>query len=216
MSVVAAQGDSVQVPLVLAPYETKLIVVGPLPAGVSSPEPALVAAAPMAELDGDWLVNLNGKQMTTPLRSWEELGAPSFAGPASYRKQFTAPATPSGKRVFLEIANVRDYAKITLNGKTLEARAWQPYRWDITSALKTGSNDLEIQVNAEPSGRAGAGGPPPTGAPGDPGARGRGGRAQGAPGMAAPAGAGVSGGRGRGAAQPPVSGLLGPVRLVAR
>ena len=216
MSGAAAQGDSVQVPLLLAPYESKLIVVGPLPAGVSSPEPALVAAAPMAELDGDWLINLNGKQMTTPLRSWEELGAPSFGGPANYRKQFTAPATPSGKRVFLEIANVRDYAKITLNGKTLEARAWQPYRWDITSALKAGSNDLEIQVNAEPSGRGGGAGPPPTGTPGNPGARGRGGRAQGAPGTAAPAGAGVSGGRGRGAAQPAVSGLLGPVRLVAR
>jgi hypothetical protein len=118
--------------------------------------------------------------------------------------------------VFLEIANVRDYAKITLNGKALEARAWQPYRWDITSALKAGSNDLEIQVNAEPSGRGGGGGPPPTGTPGTPGGRGRGGRAQGAPGMAPPAGAGAPGGRGRGAAQPAVSGLLGPVRLVAR
>jgi hypothetical protein len=119
--------------------------------------------------------------------------------------------------VFLEIANVRDYARITLNGKPLEARAWQPYRWDITSALKAGSNDLEIQVNAELSGRAGAAPPPITNGPGDPGARGRGGRAQGAPGTAAPAGgAAVSGGRGRGAAQPRVSGLLGPVRLVAR
>ena len=47
--------------------------------------------------------------------------------------------------MFLEIADVRDYARVKLNGKELEAHAWQPYRWDVTSALKAGSNDLEIQ-----------------------------------------------------------------------
>ena len=161
------------------------------------------------------MLDLNGKQLTTPLKSWEELGTPSFAGPATYRKQFTATAAPAGKRVFLEIADVHDYARVKLNGKELEAHAWQPYRWEVTNALKAGTNDLEIQVNAAPTARAGAAVPLPTDAPGNPGARGRGGRAQGAQGTAS-AGAGGSGGRGRGAAQPPVSGLLGPVRLVAR
>jgi hypothetical protein len=112
------------------------------------------------------------------------MGTPSFAGPATYRKQFTVSAAPAGKRLFLEIADVHDYARVKLNGKQLEAHAWQPYRWEVTDAVKAGTNDLEIQVNAAPSARAGA--------------------------------AGESGGRGRGAAQPPVSGLLGPVRLVAR
>jgi len=98
--------------------------------------------------------------LTTPLRSWEDLGAPSFGGPATYRKQFTAPAAPSGKRVFLEIADVRDYARIKLNGKELGASAWQPYRWDVTSALKTGANDLEIEVQATSSGRGGPVAPP--------------------------------------------------------
>ena len=224
-----AEGDSVRLPLLLEPYEAKVIVVGPLPPGVSNPEPALVTASTLAELGGDWMVDLNGRQLTTPLRSWEDLGAPSFGGPATYRKQFTAPAAPAGKRVFLEIADVRDYARVKLNGRELEAHAWQPYRWDITSALKAGANDLEIQVNAISSGRGGSGGPPPAGAA--PAAEGgRGGRA--APAGAAsggigdgriavgPAGAATppaaaSGGRGRGGA-PPASGLLGPVRLVAR
>jgi hypothetical protein len=161
-------------------------------------------------------VDLNGKQASTPLKSWEEMGTPSFVGPATYRKQFTASAAPPGKRLFLEIAEVHDYARVKLNGKELEARAWQPYRWEVTGALKAGSNELEIQVNAAPSARAGAAVPPPTDAPGNPGARGRGGRVPGAPGTAGSAGAGASGGSGRGGAQPPVSGLLGPVRLVAR
>jgi len=46
---------------------------------------------------------------------------------------------------------VHDYARVKLNGKELEARAWQPYRWDITGALKAGSNELEVQVNATPA-----------------------------------------------------------------
>ena len=177
-----AEGDSVRFPLVLGPYEAKLVVVGPLPGGVAAPEPSLASGNTLAELGGDWTLDLNGKQVTTPLKSWEDLGTPSFAGPATYHKQFTAPTAPAGKHVFLEIADVRDYARIKLNGKELEAHAWQPYRWDITGALKAGSNDLEIQVNATPAGRGGSGGPPPAGAmPTAAGGRGR---------QAAPAGCG--------------------------
>ncbi len=103
MSGVTTEGDSVRLPLVLQPYEAKVIVVGPLPAGVAAAEPALNSATALLEVAGDWTVDLNGKQLTTALRSWEDLGAPSFGGPAIYRKQFTAPAAPAGKRVFLEI-----------------------------------------------------------------------------------------------------------------
>jgi hypothetical protein len=200
-----AAGDAVSLPLLLEPYETKVIVVGPLPSGVAAAAPAATPGAPLVELAGDWTVDLNGKRLATPLKSWEDLGTPSFAGPAIYRKQFDAPAAPAGKRVFLEIADVHEYARVKLNGKELEGRAWQPYRWDVTSALKAGSNDLEIEVHATAAGR-GPMPPPAAAAP----AGGRGGRGAAAAPPAAPAG-----GRGRGG-PPPVSGLLGPVRLVAR
>jgi hypothetical protein len=49
-----------------------------------------------------------------------------LTGRQAYRKQFAAPGTPAGKRLFLEIAEVRDYARVKLNGKELEAHAWQP------------------------------------------------------------------------------------------
>jgi hypothetical protein len=204
-----AESDSVRFALVLGPYEAKVVVVGPLPSGVAAPEPSLAAGNTLAELDGDWVLNLNGKQLSTPLKSWEELGTPSFAGPATYRKQFTATAAPAGKRVFLEIADVNDYAKVKLNGKELEGHAWQPYRWEVTNAVKAGSNDLEVEVRATAGGRGGMGGPPPAPAA-------AGGRGQSAPGTAAtPPVVPAGGGRGRGAT-PAVSGLLGPVRLVAR
>jgi hypothetical protein len=216
-----AENDSVRFSLVLGPYETKVVVVGPLPSGVAAPEPSLVSGDTLADLGGDWAVELNGKQVTTPLKSWEDLGTQSFAGPATYRKQFTATAAPAGKRVFLEIADVNDYARVKLNGKELEAHAWQPYRWEVTNVVKPGSNDLEVEVRTTASGRGGFGGPPPApapaGAPGAPGAGGgRGGRGQSAPGAAAAPPAAAAGGRGRGNATPAVSGLLGPVRVVAR
>src|SRR5271157_3079494 len=214
-----AEGDSVRFGLALGPYEAKVVVVGPLPGGVAAPEPSLVSGNTLAELDGDWALDLNGKQVTTPLKSWEDLGTPAFAGPATYRKQFTVSAMPAGNRVFLEIADVNDYAKVKLNGKELEGHAWQPYRWDVTNVVKAGSNDLEVEVRTTAGGRGGMGGPPPApagaaAAAGAGGRGGRGGRGQGAPG--APAAGGFGGGRGRGNAPPPVSGLLGPVRLVAR
>jgi hypothetical protein len=173
----AVEGDTVRFTLALGPYEAKVVVVGPLPSGVSAPEPSLAAGSTLAELGGDWALDLNGKQVTTPLKSWEDLGTTSFAGPATYRKQFTVSSVPAGNRLFLEIADVNDYAKVKLNGKELEGRAWQPYRWDVTNAVKAGSNDLEVEVRTTAGGR---------------------------------------GGTGRGNATPAISGLLGPVRLVAR
>jgi hypothetical protein len=219
-----AESDSVRFSLVLGPYEAKVVVVGPLPSGVAAPEPSLVGGTTLTELGGDWTLDLNGKQVTTPLKSWEELGTTSFAGPATYRKQFTVSAAPAGKRLFLEIADVHDYARVKLNGKELEGHAWQPYRWDVTSAVKPGSNDLEVEVRASAGGRGGGGAPPAAAAPGAAGAAGgrggRGGRGQaapapGAPVVTVPPSAGNSA-RGRGSAPPPTSGLLGPVRLVAR
>jgi len=177
-----APNDSVRFPLTLGPYEAKVVVVGPLPGGVAAAEPSWTSGETVADLAGDWMLDLNGKQLSTPLRSWEALGTPSFAGPATYRKQFTLAAAPAGKRLFLEIADVHEYARVKVNGKELEGHAWQPYRWEVTNLVKPGSNDLEIEVRAT---TAGAG-----------------------PASAAPSG--------RGNAPVVVSGLLGPVRLVAR
>ena len=156
-----ATGDSVQIPLVLGPYEAKVIVVGPVPAGAAAAEPSFAAGAILADFNGDWKLDLNGKQLTTPLKSWEELGATGFAGPATYSLQFTAPAKPAGKHIYLEIGDVHDFAHVTLNGKEVGARSFQPYRWDVTAALKPGSNDLKIEVYGTSGGGRGPGAPPP-------------------------------------------------------
>jgi hypothetical protein len=140
------------------------------------------------------------------------LGTQPFVGPAIYHKQFTAPTVPAGKKVFLEIADVREYVRIRVNGAVFDAHAWQPYRWDITASLQAGSNDLEITVFASPAGRGGGGaaaGAAPTAAGG------RGGQV-GPTGSATAIAAAGGGNRFRGVTSPVLSGLIGPVRLVAR
>ena len=161
MAAAITEGDAVKFPLVLGPYEAKVVVVGPLPAGMAAPEPSFAGGKTLAELDGDWTVDLNGKQTTTVLKSWEDLGTASFAGPANYRKQFTAAAPAQGEHAYLEVGDVNDYSRVTLNGKDLGARSGQPYRWDVTAALKAGSNDLAIQVYTTPVGRGGPNAAPP-------------------------------------------------------
>jgi hypothetical protein len=181
LSAATADGDSVRFPLMLGPYEAKVVVIGPLPNGVVGSEPSFAAGTMLAELGGDWTLDLNGKQIIASLKSWSDLGTQSFAGPVTYRKQFTVAAAPERKRVFLELGNVNDYARVKLNGRELDAHSWQPYRWEVTNLVKAGSNELEVEVRTTLASR----------------------------GPGAPPGSSVSD---RG----PVSGLLGPVHLVAR
>jgi hypothetical protein len=232
MTGAVADGDWLRVPLVLGPYEAKVIVVGPRPAVVAAAEPSFASGTTLADFTGDWKLDLNGKQLTTPIKPWEELGVTSFAGPATYSLQFTAPAKPKGKHVYLEIADVHDFAHVTLNGKEVGARSFQPYRWDVTGDLKPGTNDLKIEVyGTAGQGGRGAGAPPAAAvAPGLAPLPAGGGTASTAGARrqpqvgAAPAGVAAApravpaaaGGAGRGApSAPPTSGLLSPVRLVA-
>ncbi len=179
---------SATVRLTLGPQEARFIVIGPLPPAADPPLPAAAAARSVADLGGDWSITLGESQLTTTLKSWSALGAESFAGTAKYTKTFDIPAAGlSGRVVWLDLGNVNETAVIRLNGIELEPRGWPPFLWDVTGALKPGSNTLEVQVQGPRAqanrGRAGAGRGAPTGPPAD---------------FAAPA----------------PTGLLGPVRLI--
>ena len=200
MPATPSEGDYVRLPLVLGPYEAKVVVVGPLPSKAAAGEPSWASGSTVAELNGDWTIDLNGTELTAPLKSWEALAAQAFAGPATYRKQFTLSTLPARKRLFVEIGSVIDYARLKVNGKELEAHAWQPYRWEVTNLVKAGTNEIELAVRSTARTRFGSGGPPASAQP----------RVYGA--TSAPAVG--PGGSTRGSTAE--SGLLGPVRLVAR
>jgi hypothetical protein len=141
----------VAVPLVLEPQESRFIVIGPVPAGAGDPVPPIAGSQTVANLDGDWSLALGDRQFTAPLQTWEALGVKAFTGTALYKKDFDVPsALPAGQRIFLDLGNVHEIARVRINGQEFEARPWPPYLWDVTAAVKPGANTLEVEVQVLP------------------------------------------------------------------
>jgi hypothetical protein len=82
------------------------------------------------------------------LHTHSEDGVKYFSGTAVYQKKFTvSPAVVANKkRVFLDLGRIAVIAEVVLNGKELGTVWKPPYRLDITDAVKTGSNELQIKV----------------------------------------------------------------------
>jgi hypothetical protein len=85
------------------------------------------------------------------LLSWSNYNDPGvkyFSGTATYLKTFTihSEVNPAKMRIYLDLGNVQVIAELKVNGKDMGILWKPPYRTEITSALKTGENTLEIKV----------------------------------------------------------------------
>jgi hypothetical protein len=78
---------------------------------------------------------------------WHENGYPHLAGTAIYETEFPWQGEARGI-VCLELGKVGDVAEVKLNGTPIGCRLWQPYRFDITHALREGDNALTIAVTS--------------------------------------------------------------------
>lgn len=98
------------------------------------------------EFDPDW--GTDQTQQWDELISWTESMHPLikyYSGTASYRHTFEFDGD-SKETYFLDLGQVEVIARVTLNGKDVGI-AWKPpYRLDISSALKKGMNDLQVDV----------------------------------------------------------------------
>ncbi|MEO7413842.1 MAG: glycosylhydrolase-like jelly roll fold domain-containing protein, partial [Opitutaceae bacterium] len=81
-------------------------------------------------------------------KSWTELGgveAKRFGGTARYRLEFDAP-TAKADDWLLDLGDVRESARVKLNGREV-ATAWSiPYQVRVGEFLKPGRNTLELEV----------------------------------------------------------------------
>lgn len=86
------------------------------------------------------------------LISWSEhreAGIRFFSGTATYRTKFKSPDSTfriPHSAVFLDLGDVQVIAQVRLNGRDLGILWKPPFRVEVTDALKTGDNDLEIRV----------------------------------------------------------------------
>ncbi len=92
-----------------------------------------------------------GRVTLDRLMSWsqhDDAGVKYFSGTATYRKTFQVPASlfARGRRLYLDLGKVEVMAGVKLNGKDLGWLWKEPYSVEVTDALKTGENALEVQV----------------------------------------------------------------------
>ena len=71
-----------------------------------------------------------------------------FSGTATYRQIMVLEASDfkENQRIILDLGVMNDIAEVHMNGKSLGVLWYPPYSVDVTEALKTGENQLEIAV----------------------------------------------------------------------
>jgi hypothetical protein len=85
------------------------------------------------------------------LISWPDSTDPGvkyFSGTATYTKTIEAPRQwfVKGARMVLDLGTVKDLAEVVVNGRSLGIVWHDPYRADVTAALKPGANEVTIKV----------------------------------------------------------------------
>jgi len=90
----------------------------------------------------NWTVTLPDGSISSVLGDWQQLGLKDYSGKLCYETAFSY----AGNGAELDLGWVCDVAQVTVNGHTLEAKCWKPYRWDISPFLHQGENTLCVTV----------------------------------------------------------------------
>ncbi len=107
------------------------------------------------EVAGPWTVGFDtkwgGPERITfeKLEDWTmraEDGIRYYSGIATYRTSIESKAQNPQSPVFLDLGVVKNVARVRLNGRDLGVVWTAPWRIEVTDALKSGRNELEIEV----------------------------------------------------------------------
>jgi hypothetical protein len=112
-------------------------------------------AGQQLELTGSWDINFyndtpSGARVTE-LRSWTEyedwMRIKYYSGKAIYSKKFDLSTEDlKDNRVIIDLGNVKEMASVKINGHQLQVIWSAPFRFDLTSCLKAGTNELKVEV----------------------------------------------------------------------
>ncbi|MFT4093389.1 MAG: glycosyl hydrolase [Niabella sp.] len=115
------------------------------------------AAAHALATVSDWKVQFDpayggpkDEQDFNGLRLWNAHTDPAikyYSGTAVYKSSFTLPSHNKEQPVFLTIDSVFNIASITVNGINCGTLWTLPYKLDISKAVRTGQNNIEITVS---------------------------------------------------------------------
>jgi hypothetical protein len=146
-------------PLEFAPYGSLFVVfrkpIPPSAAGTAGRNFPVLGET--QEIAGPWTVRFDPKWggpasvEFARLESWTkrpEAGIRYYSGTAVYRKVFDLPEAlrKPGRRVMLDLGDVKQIAAVRLNGRDLGVLWAMPMRLDVTEAMKPAGNVLEVEV----------------------------------------------------------------------
>ena len=111
----------------------------------------------IAEVSGPWKVAFQEKrgapaeatfETLASLTESEDSGIKYFSGAATYTNAFELKkkALKANEVFILDLGDVKDLAEVTVNGKNLGVFWNAPFKVDITSAVKKGTNTIEVKV----------------------------------------------------------------------
>ncbi|MET7683337.1 glycosylhydrolase-like jelly roll fold domain-containing protein [Streptomyces sp. NPDC005423] len=107
------------------------------------------ALAPVP-VTGDWTLSLDrdgDTPVSGPLGSWTTY-APLYSGTGTYTTDIDVDRSVlDGRRVLLDLGEVRDVAGVTVNGHAQPPSLWAPFVTDVTESLVPGRNRLVVRVS---------------------------------------------------------------------
>ena len=132
---------------VLRSFSDRTIDVPPWPI-TSPPDEELTVTGPWRVQFVEGKPEIQEETTTDVLKCWTALGieaAERFAGAARYSTTLEVPK-PGADRWWLDLGDVRESARVWVNGRSAGAVVAHPFRVDVSDLLKPGVNEIAIEV----------------------------------------------------------------------
>ena len=86
-----------------------------------------------------------GKKENCSLQSWYSYGLQQYTGYVDYETTYVTTRKP-GSKILLDLGNVKYMAEVFVNDKSVGARLWPPFIFDISNELAKGKNKIRIRI----------------------------------------------------------------------
>jgi hypothetical protein len=85
-----------------------------------------------------------GKKGNCSLQSWYTYGLHQFTGYIDYETDINIEKT--GSTISIDLGKVKYMAEVFVNDKSVGARLWPPFAFDLSKELKPGGNKIRIRI----------------------------------------------------------------------
>jgi len=151
-------GESTSVPITMAPSQSWFVVFDKSieKSAADNDVSNFPKEQDILQINGPWEVSFDSKMrgpqnpvVFNKLEDWTKSPEKSiryYSGTAVYRTKFNLNSIPNANHIYLNLGNVSAIAHIKVNGIDAGGVWTTPWQVDISKELKTGENQLEIEV----------------------------------------------------------------------